>query len=315
MSTPPNPVPQTPLHTQPAASVLATEPRPFYWSVRRELWEVRSLYIAPLAAAVVYLLGFSISTIWLPGSIHGLPALDPMQQLVTLAMPYAHAGMLVAATAFVVGVFYCLEALHGERRDRSILFWKSLPVSDLTTVLSKFAIPFLVLPLFVFVITLALEFLMLLISIIVLSLSGTGAATLLSRLPIFQMEAALLYSLVVIALWQAPVYAWLLLISAWARRATFLWAALPLAGIMAFETVAFRTTHFASLLGQRLFGFAPAAFNFKLPDGTTLDAHFIPLSQFTPGRFLASPGLWLGLLFAAAFLAGAVRLRRSREPM
>ena len=48
---------------------------------------------------------------------------------------------------FLVGIFYCLDALHGERRDRSILFWKSLPVSDLTTVLSKASIPFAVLPL------------------------------------------------------------------------------------------------------------------------------------------------------------------------
>lgn len=315
MSTPSNPIHQTAADAQAIPPVALTAPRPFYWSVRRELWENRSIYIAPLAAAVVYLLGFAISTIWLPGSIHGMPALDPMHQLVMLAMPYAHAGMLLAATAFVVGIFYCLDALHGERRDRSILFWKSLPVSDLTTVLSKFAIPFAVLPLLVFVITLALEFLMLLISVIVLAVSGAGAATFVSRLPIFQMEVGLFYSLIVIALWQAPIYAWLLLISAWARRATFLWAALPLAGIMAFETVAFRTTHFASLLGQRLFGFAPAAFNLQLPDGTKLDAHFIPLSQFTPGRFLASPSLWLGLLFAAGFLAAAVRLRRTREPI
>ena len=49
-------------------------------------------------------------------------------------------------TTFIVGVFYCLDALHGERRDRSILFWKSLPVSDLTTVLSKASIPLVVLP-------------------------------------------------------------------------------------------------------------------------------------------------------------------------
>ena len=72
--------------------------------------------------------------------------------------------MLIMATAFYRGIFYSLEALHGERRDRSILFWKSLPVSDLTTVLAKASIPLVVLPLLVFAITAALQFVMLLLS-------------------------------------------------------------------------------------------------------------------------------------------------------
>ena len=70
--------------------------------------------------------------------------------------------------AFLVGIFYSLDALHGERRDRSILFWKSLPVSDLTTVLSKAVIPLVVLPLLVFAITVTLQFIMLMVSAAVL---------------------------------------------------------------------------------------------------------------------------------------------------
>ncbi len=67
-----------------------------------------------------------------------------------IEQPYTFAAGCIMATAFIVGVFYCLDALHGERRDRSILFWKSLPVSDLTTVLSKASIPLVVLPLLSF---------------------------------------------------------------------------------------------------------------------------------------------------------------------
>ena len=59
-------------------------------------------------------------------------------------------------------MFYCLDALYGERRDRSILFWKSLPVSDLTTVLSKASIPIVVLPLLTFAVTVATQLIMLL---------------------------------------------------------------------------------------------------------------------------------------------------------
>ena len=92
-------------------------------------------------------------------------------------------------TTFVVGVFYCLDALHGERRDRSILFWKSLPVSDLTTVLSKASIPLVVLPLLTFAITVVTQWIMLLLSSAVLLGSGLSVATLWTQLSLFQMSA------------------------------------------------------------------------------------------------------------------------------
>jgi ABC-2 type transport system permease protein len=229
-------------------------------------------------------------------------------------MPYGHLAWLLLPTAFIVGFCYSLDALHGERRDRSILFWKSLPVSDLTTVLSKASIPIVILPLLVFAIAVIVHLMMLLVSIAVLLLLG-GAATLWAHLPMFQMELVLLYGLVVVALWHAPLYAWLLLVSGWARRATFLWAVLPLLAIGVFEKIAFHTSHFADLLHNRLMGFAGDAFSFTTPDGSPVDLHFIPLSLLTPGKFLSTPGLWIGLIFAAIFLAAAVRLRRSREPI
>src|SRR5436190_14511216 len=135
-----------------------------YWSVRRELWESRSLYIAPLAVAVVILIGFLISTIAAPDKMSAQLALHSAHQGEAISMPYDFAAALIMATTFVVGIFYCLEALHGERRDRSILFWKSLPVSDLITVLSKACIPIVILPLITIAITLATQFLMLLLS-------------------------------------------------------------------------------------------------------------------------------------------------------
>jgi ABC-2 type transport system permease protein len=289
--------------------------RPMYWSVRRELWENRSIYIAPLAAGIVYMLGFLISLIWLPRSMRELQGLDLAHQRIALAMLYSHAGMLLMVTALLVGVFYSLDALHGERRDRSILFWKSLPVSDLTTVLSKACIPLVVLPLLVFAITVTLQLIMRLLSLAVLVVSGAGAATLWTRLPLFQMELVLLYGVTVLALWHAPIYCWLLLLSGWARRAVFLWAVLPPLAIGVFEKIAFHTSYFGSLLKERLFGFAAGAFDLKDKAGVPVDAHFIPLTQLAPGRFLSSPGLWIGLAFAAACIAAAVRLRRYRDPI
>src|SRR5204863_3140653 len=164
------------------------------------------------------------------------------------------------ATTFVVGVFYCLDALHGERRDRSILFWKSLPVSDLTTVLSKASIPLVVLPLLTFTITVAMQLIMLLLSSAVLLGSGLNVATLWTQLSFVQMSLLLLYHLVTVhALWPAPIYAWLLLVSGWARRAAFLWAVLPLLAIGVFEKIVFHTSHSAAILAQRPRGSAAAA--------------------------------------------------------
>jgi len=214
-------------------------------------------------------------------------------------------------TVFIVGVFYCLDALHGERRDRSILFWKSLPVSDLTTVLSKVTIPLVVLPLIAIAIIVCVQLVMVLETGAVLIFHGMSPATTWAHVPFFQSWLVLLYGLVAIALWHAPIYGWLLLVSGWARRATFLWAVLPLLAIGIFEKITFNTSHFAALVKDRLLGFAPNAFDFQGRDHPTISS----LAQLTPGRYLSSPGLWIGLLFAVAFLAAAVRLRRYRGPI
>jgi len=315
MTTPSNAMPESSLDVQAIAPAAMSATQPFLWSVRRELWENRSIYIAPLAAAGVAMLGFFIGLFWLPHSVHARAGMDPGEQFLMEVMPYGHTGWLLLMTAFLVGVFYSLDALYGERRDRSILFWKSLPVSDVTTVLSKASIPLVVLPVLVVVIAVVTHLVMVLISTAVLLLSGMNPVTLWRQLPLFQMELVLIYGVIVLALGQAPLFAGLLLISGWARRTAFLWAVLPPLAICFIEKVLFKTMHFAHLLGYLVTGGSANAFSFRTSSGAPVDPHFIPLSQITPGRFLSSPGLWIGLVFAAAFLAAAVRLRRYREPI
>ena len=137
-------------------------PQPFYWSVRRELWENRSIYVAPILVAIVVLFGFLVSTIGLPERRREVLLLDPAKARAAIEAPYDMAAIMLILTAFIVGVFYCLDALYGERRDRSILFWKSLPVSDRTTLLSKATIPLVVLPLVTFAIVVATQLVMML---------------------------------------------------------------------------------------------------------------------------------------------------------
>jgi len=306
-----NTVPEPSIDSQAIAPIANSQTRPLYWSVWRELWENRSIYIAPLIVAGVQVFGFAISTIGLAERRRAVLLLDPAHQRAAIEMPYDVVAMMMIFTVLIVGVFYCLDALHGERRDRSILFWKSLPVSDLTTVLSKASIPLVVLPLLAFAITVCVQLVMLLMSSANLMLHGMSPATTWAHVPFFQNFLVLLYGLVALSLWHAPIYGWLLLVSGWARRATFLWAVLPLLAIGIFERITFNTSHFASMVINRLMGFAPEAFDFQGHSNPTIDS----LAQLTPGRYLSTPGLWLGLVFAAAFLAAAVRLRRYRGPI
>jgi ABC-2 type transport system permease protein len=310
MNTQSNAIPDLARDSQGTVPVPVSATQRMYWSVRRELWEYRSIYIAPLAAATVFLFGFLISTIHLPGRMRALSALDPMQQHDAIVRPYDLAAALIMGTAFIVTVFYCLDALHGERRDRSILFWKSLPVSDLTTVLSKAMIPLVILQLLAFVLTVATQWVMLLLSTAVLLGKGLSTATLWGQLPLLQMWSMLLYHLVAVhALWYAPIYCWLVLVSGWARRAAFLWAGLPLLVICVVEKIALNTSYFANMLKYRISG--GDAGGVFIAGGVSMD----PMAQLTPGRFLSSPGLWIGLAIAAAFLAAAVRLRRYQGPI
>jgi ABC-2 type transport system permease protein len=286
--------------------------RPLYWSVWRELWENRSIYVAPLIVAAVQVFSFAFSTIGLAERRRAVLLLaDPARQRAAIEQPYDLAAMIMIFTVFIVGVFYCLDALHGERRDRSILFWKSLPVSDRTTVLSKALIPLVVLPALAFAMVVCVQLIMLLMSSANLLVHGVSPATTWAHVPVFQNWLVLLYGLIAIALWHAPIYGWLLLVSGWARRATFLWAVLPFIVIQIFEKITFGTRYFANMLQSRLMGFAPNAFDFLGHDHPTIDS----LAQLNPAKYLSSLGLWLGLAFAAVFLAAAIRLRRYRGPI
>jgi len=303
MNTSSNVMPESSVASQVIAHVPAT--RRMYWSIRRELWEYRAIYVAPLAAAAIFLFGFLIA---LPHHMHGVKTLDQAHE--ALDTPYELAAGLIMGTAFIVGIFYSLDALYGERRDRSILFWKSLPVSDLTTVLSKLTIPLIILPLLSFAIAVATQFVMLLLSSVALLGSGQNIGALWARMSFFHMSLMLLYHIATVhGLWYAPLYGWLLLVSAWAPRAPFIWAFLPPFVIWGLEKIVFQTSHFLAMLQYRLTGPEPSSA--AAPHGSVMEI----ISALTLAQFLTTRGLWIGLIIAAAFLFAAVRLRRYRGPI
>ena len=278
----------------------------FCWSVRRELWENRYLYLAPLAVAGLIVVGFAFGLVHLPEQLRAASLHGATQYHERIEQPYTFAALLLMFTTLLVGMFYCLDSLYGERRDRSVLFWKSLPVSDLITVLAKASIPFVLIPLVTWVVTVVTQSIMLLLASV--RLLGTGLSV-GSDVSFWQMVWILFQHLVVgHGLWYAPFWGWLLLVSAWSRRAPYLWATLPLLAVGLVEKIAFNTSHFGGWLAHRFMGG---------PDDMRPRSNAMTMEAMTPplAQVLASPGFWFGLALAAAFLAAAVRLRRHRGPI
>jgi len=308
MNTPSNAIPGFPAGSQAVAPAANSSTRPFYWSIRRELWEYRVIYLVPLMAAALLLLAVVVRTIVQRYHMHGVLPADAAQRF----LPHQHyelAAALIMGTALLVGLYYTLDALYGERRDRSILFWKSLPVSDRTAVLSKLTIPLVIVPLLSFVITIAAQFLMLLLSSVVLLGSGVRISELWTLSSFFYVSLLLLYHIVLVhGLWYAPLYGWLLLVSAWSPRAPLVWAVLPPFIICGVEKLTFNTTYALAWLQERFLG--PQSHS-----GMAGNAGKDWAAELVPVHFFSEPGLWIGLVIAAVLLAGAVRLRRYRGPI
>ena len=301
---------QQPLEAQAVSARGISPVHGFYSAVRRELCENRSIYLAPLGVGALFLLGYVVSAVPLPQKMRAGMALGPMKHHEALMTPYDIAAGLMMITMMIVGTFYCLDALYGERRDRSILFWKSLPVSDTTTVLAKASIPFVALPFLAFAVGVLTQLVVLLLSGSGLGGSGQSVASLWTQLSFPRMAVLLFYHMLMMhVLWHAPFYAWFLLVGAWVRRSPFVWGFLVPIALCFLEKIVFNTTHFLDMIRYRLNG--------NGMDVLLTQAHFVidPMTQMTPLRYLSSPGLWIGLAFTAVFIAAAVQLRRYGGPM
>ena len=289
-----------------AMMTASARTRPFFWSVRRELWENRSIYLAPAIAAAVALAGIVIASI---NPHHAqVRASRSLPPDALLLIPYGIAIGAIVVTGALVGVFYCLGAHNGERRDRSILFWKSLPVSNVTTVASKVFTPMVVLPVFILATVIVTHLVTLAVQAAGMAAHGQSLAP-LGDIPFLRVWLGIAWGLFATSLWWAPIYGWLLMVSAWAKRMTFLWGVGPPLAICLIERMSSGTDYAWRTLGARILSGIGVGFTTP-PQGDQ-----IRLPWPDPAPFLASPGLWIGLVVAAAFLAGAVWLRRRREPM
>jgi len=296
--------------------------------LRRELAEHPASWMVPavlgglfVAAALLAVFGFArvgIDEVQFGSEVFA-EGLDPAAIHAVLMVIFVPIALVFALVISTVIAFYLLDTLYAERKDRSILFWKSLPVSDLKTVGSKYLTAFAAMPLQTIVLFVATAVLVWLIVGTAGAVAGTGQFLLQGPWALAQAAILLTYGLIALGLWLAPLYAWLLLVSAFAKRAVLAWATLPPLLLIVAEQTLFGTKYFAITLGQRLSGGLDLAFSGKshgMIDATEdgVSAFFPALADLlTPGRFLSSPALWAGLVVAAVFFAGAVWLRRWRD--
>jgi ABC-2 type transport system permease protein len=277
--------------------------RPFLTLVRRELWEHGSLVWAPLAMALMIIVVSLVSGM-VKGSVdidlgedRPLPELfgDAEKQRGIFSLVMAGLVLPQLLVAFVVVFFYLLDGLFTERRDRSILFWKSLPVSDAKTVLSKLFVALVAVPLWSWALSLVVG--LVVFGVLATQVSGTPAAGLGTWHggTWLTVQAAMLGKMAIAALWYLPVAGWLLLVSVLAKRAPFLWATLPFLVLSLAERIALGSNVVGAMVAQRLFGFR---------EEVSLMSEF-PL--------LASPALWIGVAVGAALVYAAIRVRRRSD--
>ncbi len=292
----------------------------FLWLIRREVWEHKANWVAPLIVIGC------LALLMLTGNVHlgqgiemdgeSITALPADLQAKLLVIVYAGLALVVFMVMGIIGFFYSLDALYADRRDRSVLFWKSLPLSDAETVFSKFTVAIVVIPLVALAASLVAQ----------LVIAAGGSARLaVNGLPAVAMwrpeallggfSVAFLWC-VTAMLWYAPIVGYLMLASAWAPRGPFLWAVLPAVGLWIGERMVVGSTYVGDFITDRLFGLYRVL-------GSRAESAAGDAEGFEKLRnvdlvgslrdFYTSPELWPGLVAAALLLMGAMWVRRYRD--
>lgn len=312
--------------------------------IRREFWEHRSLWIAPLVwvgiILVMVLWGVFVSMRQHDGhgvldaetiaAIPDMSAEDRAKMERALEMPEdrkqtAFAFSYLAIAGFISGFvtivvfFYLIDCLYSERRDRSILFWKSMPISDAHVVLSKLAVALIVVPIATLILAAVTQ--LVLFVVLWLRFHGTVIGEIMpdwSFIAWFRSQLIALGVTLAGIMWYAPIAGYLLLISIWARRNVFLWAVLPPVSLVALEGFFLHSTNVLEFLGRRFSGYIAEmnldsnAFKHQVDDEQMprVDDVFNALDL---SAMLTSVEAWLGIAATAVMIFVTIRIRRYRD--
>jgi ABC-2 type transport system permease protein len=283
------------------------------WLVRREFWENRAIWMIPAVIG-----GFMVLI-----ALFGRVDLMSISSRVPIQAVGGGFMLAVGATFFAVmsiySTWYLLDCLYADRKDRSVLFWKSMPISDTTTVLSKLATALVVIPAVYFA---AADLTTLIMAFIVSVRSSSSVDGALWHAGLWlQLQALWLYMIVTTALWYLPIAAYLLVVSAWAKRAVMLWSLLPPLTLVQAERWFFDSHVIAGAIGERLFGFPAQAFRedpgccswvTTVVDNDTITTPSNIWGFFNAGGFFSSAETWIGVAAGVALIVCAIQLRTRR---
>jgi ABC-2 type transport system permease protein len=283
------------------------------WLIRREFWENRAIWMIPVVFGGLLLLAALFGRV-------SIPQLTSPQE--SRAAAGAFLG-IIGATFFIVmsvySTWYLLDCLYTDRRDRSILFWKSLPISDAATVLIKLLVGMVIIPLVYFAAADATA----LLAAFILSIRARAAigSSLWNGEVWVQMQVLWIYLIVTAAIWYLPIAGWLMLVSAWAKRAVMLWAILPPLLVYLLERVFFGTKIVGHLLTRRLIGLPSVAINdpqlLWTHGGNVVDNAAATSTSvwqlINPSGFFTSAETWIGVAVGAVLIVGAIQLRMRRS--
>jgi len=283
--------------------------------VKRELWEHRSIFVTPMAIGIIVTLGVLAMLVFASGfaaeldvAIFGAQNLagDPERTAALTGFFLGTSWVFMMALA-ILTVFYSLDSLYAERKDKSILFWRSLPVTDAETIISKLIVAIIVIPLITVIGIIGTHIINLIVTSIWVSMKGGDGGMLIWGSVAF-LDNWLAAFIVVLAsgIWMSPFIGWFLLVSAYTKRSPLLMAFMPLFLIGLLEGIILRThvPLFRTIDIERFFNEEQWRIS---EDAASLLAHLDVV------QFLTSPAMWAGVLVCALLSTGAIYVRRYRD--
>jgi len=283
------------------------------WLIRREFWENRAIWMIPAVFGGLLLLAALFGQV-------SIPRLTSPKESEEAATAFLGAvGIMFYVVMGVYSSWYLLDCLYTDRKDRSILFWKSLPISDANSVLCKLLIGMIIVPLVYFAAADATA----LIAAFILSIRARASigSSLWNGDVWWQMQVLWMYAIVTTAVWYLPVAGWLMLVSAYAKRAVMLWAVLPPLLLYILERVFLGTHRVGQIIARRLTALPSVSFNGSkynwTHEGGFVDNDASPLPSvwhlINPSGFFTSAEVWIGAAIGIALIVVAIQLRMRRS--
>ena len=301
--------------------------------IKRELWEHRSIFVTPIAIASVVMLGTLTALVFVGEfqdelylaifAAQNAAGADIPRKAVLTGL-FIGSSWLFLLSLGVLTVFYALDSLYAERKDKSILFWRSLPVTDAETVISKLFTALFVIPAIAMIGIMATHLVNLVITSLWVSSKGGDAGMLIwGSVSLFDNWFAMIIVLFAIAIWMSPFIGWFLFVSAWTKRSPLLMAFLPLILIPMFEGIFLRSTHFMeSVWGRSAQIPIFTGIDMKLffdEDNPMHSAANMPeemvslLTHLDVGKFVTSVDTWIGIVVCGLLTTAAIYVRRYRD--